>query len=324
MAQTTYSYSKLVNPDRLAQEIHNSTSITIALASISTVGEMVYITMRDALPSEQETALATLVSNHVNTPLPGQEIIQAEIVEDPILKTTDKRYIVKPNVRPIGTTGYFTARDDDTSNPEDVGSGNNYIKLNHEIGDPLEVTITQRFNVEGNRSWIHEGYMTHHGAQFDRFCFYISTVPTPFTEASNTNFMKMDDYGIIVPAAGNGNVTIDTENLTTLVSVVPKTDTGLCSTAYWNATFNSTTGKYENLTPAPTGNGKYNIFFTEVVLKRYINSICLIGDNHPLFATSDPSELASNLKCNYRFTTTAPDHAWQASVFISMFREKGT
>lgn len=325
MAETTYTfYNKLIDSGRLRQEIQDNPNITIALQDINTKDTTVYITMRDTLPSEQEGALTSLVSAHVNIPLPGHEIIEAKIVEDPILKTVDNRYIVKPNVRPIGTTGYFTARDDNTAIPKDVGNGENLIELNHKIGDPSVVTITQRFNVEGNRSWIHEGYLAHTNAAFDRFTFSISTVPTPFTTATGTNFTKVNSAGIIIPAAGNGNVDIDLNNLTTLVSVVPRTDTGICPSAYWNATYNFTTGKYENLTPAPDGKGKYNIFFTEVTLKRYINNVCLLGDNHPIFVTSDPSELATNLKCNYTFTTAAPDHDWQISVFISMFREKGT
>jgi hypothetical protein len=238
------------------------------------------------------------------------------------LATTDHRQIVKVNSRPLGTSGYFTSRDDDITNPVDVGNGLNIVELDHKIGDPEIQEITQRFNVEGNRSWIFEGYLKYSGAAFDRFCFYISTVATPYTESSGTNFARYPSKGIIIPAAGNGDVDIDTDNLTTLVSVVPKTDTGTYPAAFWDADFDSTTGKYGNLTPNPTGTGKYNIFYTEVVLKRYINNLGLLESGFFKFETSDPSELASNLKCNYRFTTSGTDHDWKAIIFISMFREK--
>lgn len=239
------------------------------------------------------------------------------------LRSTDNRIIVKPNVRPVNTTGYFTSRDDNVAIPGDVGNGENLIEVDHKIGDPATVTITQKFNVESNRSWVFEGYLKYSNALFDRFCFYISTVATPFTEMAGTNFLRYPGKKIILPAMGNGDVSLDLNNLTTLVSVVPKTDSGLYPSAYWDADYNSTTGKYENLTPNLTGEGKYNIFYEEVTLKRYINNVGLIGDGFFKFETTDPSELASNLKCNYMFTTTGDDHDWRAIVFISMFREKG-
>ncbi len=238
------------------------------------------------------------------------------------LRSTDNRIIVKPNVRPIGASGYYTSRDDLIIPPTDIGSGENLVEMDHKIGDFTPQIITQRFNVEGNRSWIFEGYIKYIGAKFDRFCFYISTVATPFTELSGTNFRRYPSKKIIIPAAGNGDVDIDLNNLTTLVSVVPKTDTGTYPAAFWDADFDSTTGKYLNLTPNPTGTGKYNIFYEEVVLKRYLNNIGLVGEGFFKFETTDPSELCSNLKCNYMFTTTGVDHDWQAIVFISMFREK--
>lgn len=238
------------------------------------------------------------------------------------LRTTDNRLIVKPNVRPIGTSGFYTSKDDNILIPGDIGNGDNVVELDHKIGDPASQTITQRFNVEGNRSWIFEGYLKYSGAKFDRFCFYISTETTPVVETSGTNFQRYPSKGIIIPAAGTGDVSIDTSNLTTLVGVVPRTDFGTYPTAFWDADYNTSTGKYENLTPNPYGKGKYNIFYQEVVLKRYINNLGLLGTDFFKFETTDPSELSSNLKCNYMFTTTGEDHDWQAIVFISMFREK--
>jgi len=311
----TYQFNKLVYGSTFEVEIQRST-IKVGLVGIATKGNVSEITFKAELSPEEYDVLQALVTLHDPTP-PSPET--------DVLKTTDNRFIVKPNVRPLFTSGYFTARDDNRAIPKDVGGGNNYIKLHHKIGDPEVVTITQQFNVEGNRTWIHEGYMTHIGAEFDSFCFYISTKPTPTTPQAGTIF-KQTSKGIIVPVTeGAGDVNIDTENLTTLVSVVPRTDNGTLPAAYWNATYNLTTGKYENLTPAPDGKGKYNIFFVEAILKRYINNICLIGNTHPKFETSDPSELGTNMLCNYRFTTNMnPDHEWKASIYVSMFREKIT
>ena len=238
------------------------------------------------------------------------------------LRTTDNRIITKPNVRPIGTRGYFSSRDDLLSNPVDVGNGTNVVKLDHKINQNRVVTISQQFNVEGNPTWLHEGFLKYQGAHFDQFCFYISTVITPHTPGNGTNFQLLPSHGIIIPAAGNGNAVVNTSDLTTLVSVVPRTDSGIFPAAFWNATSNRTTGKYENLTPAPTGNGRYNIFYIEVILKRYLNDITLLGTDLLSFETTDPTQLASNLKCNYMFTTVGDDHNWQAVCYISMYRRK--
>lgn len=234
------------------------------------------------------------------------------------LRTTDNRIITKENSRPLLTNGCYTSVDDDPTNPYDVGNGTHQVKLDHVMGQSMSVEFPQDFNVELNASYMFEGYSNWTNAKFDEFTFEIRTKATPYTLQAGTNFKRYST--LIIPADGDGDVTF---NLSTayLCSVVPKTDTGLYPMAFWNATFNPSTNQYENLTAAPLGDGKYNIFHTEVTLKRYINRHLMLGNGQFHFSTSDPSQLGTNLKLVYRLITGGPDHDWQCVVNFSMFRK---
>lgn len=71
MASTKYSFVKAVDTARLDQEIRTSSIIT-ALDYISTVGTAVDIWFKDALSGPDQTTLSSLVTAHVNAPLPEE------------------------------------------------------------------------------------------------------------------------------------------------------------------------------------------------------------------------------------------------------------
>lgn len=93
MAETTYTYTKAVNSDRLKQEIQTNAGITIALAGINTEGTSTHVVMRDALPSGQETILAGIVDAHIDEPLPDNTVVMTKIAEEPLYATSiDRTY----------------------------------------------------------------------------------------------------------------------------------------------------------------------------------------------------------------------------------------
>ena len=141
-----YSVNKNINPDRLTLEIQQSGIVPGFY--ITGGGERYTIFFNAELSPAEHVIIESLLANHVPIPL---------VPEEDVLKTVDRRFIVKPNVRPLHTSRYFTARDDNPANPKDIGNGNNFVELHHKVGDPLIQTISQRFNVEGNRTWIYEG-----------------------------------------------------------------------------------------------------------------------------------------------------------------------
>lgn len=72
MSETKYSYAKECNSNRLIQEISDSAIVT-ALDRIERV-TTTDIWFKDALSGGDETILSALVTAHVNTPLPDDEI----------------------------------------------------------------------------------------------------------------------------------------------------------------------------------------------------------------------------------------------------------
>jgi hypothetical protein len=76
VAETTYTYEKLCATDRLTKEIQESAILT-ALDRIETVSSpaTTNVIFKDALSEGDETILDSLVSAHVATPLPENEVI---------------------------------------------------------------------------------------------------------------------------------------------------------------------------------------------------------------------------------------------------------
>jgi hypothetical protein len=246
-------------------------------------------------------------------------------LEDGITVDASGKAKVHGTTRPDGTMTYFTGRGDDTSNPSNVGGGD-LFKIRHTTGEPLTQSIYADFNIAMNQTFIKEGYIIWQHADIDHIT--LSVVPRvpvyTHVEGANTNFRLYPAGGIIIPAAGNGDVTFTNDILSPIGGLVfmPLTDKGIQPTAFWNAEWDNTTKKYKNLTPAPTGNGQYNIFAAEVTLNRFVNSIPLLGDDGNLRLTSeDCSEIGQGMR--FKVTTvTTNDHDWGVSFALTLYRTK--
>lgn len=306
-----YSFTKLINPALLEHEIRCS-DITTSLEKIIYVPPYVEVRFKSGLSEGCVTVLNNIVDTHDHT--------KSLETETEALMTVDNRLIVKPNTRPLFTSGYFTSVDDDPTQPWDVGNGANQVKLDHKIGDPTTVTFEQSFCIELNRSWVFEGYITVIGARFDEFSYAVVAKKSDFEAAAeaNTNYTSMGP--LILPAAGDGELQPSLGGNILPVSVVPRTDTGIPPAGYWDFDYDSELGSYSAPIPAPTGTGNYNLFHTDYLLRRYINRYLLLGDHTIHFAAQDPAELGTNMTCRMTFETTAPDHEWAAAVNMSMFR----
>lgn len=118
--------------------------------------------------------------------------------------------------------------------------------------------------------------------------------------------------------------TLDDEGFGGLV-YMSDNDQGTTPTAFWNATYNSTTSLFENITPAPAGDGRYNIFAVETTLVRFLNSIPLLDNGNVCFSSSDTDQLGHGMRLKITITTnttSVPDHAWSAACTICAHRYK--
>lgn len=310
---------------------HSVVGFEKGFSGVRSSGLTIYTDYSTSLSQEDYVILASLVENF-------EEQIPSS-TEANLLIATDGRQIVKPNLRPIGSSGFYTGRGENINSPSSIGNGLDAVRFSHIEGDGTpNYTKEIFFHVEGNRTWLCDGLLKFKGALFDEFTFEIHPyVTSVLTGLQNTNYALYKGY-MLMPAAGNGTVDLNPEAKLYPCSVVPKTDTGKCPAAFWNLDYNAGTNTYSNLTPASNpnsngepGNGKYNIFTADVCLKKYINKWGLLGDGTETFYSSDPSEFGSYLRAVFKFTTIGHpdptqfvDHSWQVLCNWTMFREKIT
>lgn len=99
MAVTKYSYNKLCDSARLSQEIASSAIVTAEDHIETSSAPATHVFMKDALSSGDEATLDQLVADHVNTPLPENEVLIVSL-DGPA--DTDGSQIVRPKVTQTG------------------------------------------------------------------------------------------------------------------------------------------------------------------------------------------------------------------------------
>lgn len=237
--------------------------------------------------------------------------------------------------RPIGTKIHFTSRGDHPDFVTNVGGGDQ-LKFNHHIGDPQDETIYLDFNFAENRSFVHEGYITWIGCKFDTITLEIVPVVTPVEPGSNTPyFINPAAPHIILPSilaggAGNYNITSDLSHPRGGLIYMPQAGDPQFGRppAYWNAEYNKTTHLYENISPAPNGDGRYNMFAVEFAMSVFANEIILMGEDSLRLKTSDTEELGQGMRVRVTAHThidienNEPDHDWSAGCVLTMHRTR--
>ena len=230
------------------------------------------------------------------------------------------KVMVHQTSRVLGTVTYFSCSSDDQAHMGLVGgevSETEKLKGHHEIGDPLTQARYLDLNTMENETYIHEGYLQWYGALNDELT--VSVVPelTTVSAGSNTFYNLYGGY-LLVPAAGDGFTNVD--NM--VLCEMPVNEFGKRSAAFWNADYNSTTHDFENVTAAPYGDGKYNMFTVEVILDRFANKIPVLGNGFMCLQTSDASALTQNLRLKVTAETLGADHDWWWNAFATFHRRR--
>lgn len=237
---------------------------------------------------------------------------------------TDKfgKKIIHSTPRPFNTTTYITGSGDDITNVDNVGDGVIFL-ADHKIGQPTLTSFYSDLNIINNETWLREGYVSWINAVGDTISLEIIPIVTPTVVSTNTNFNLYGGY-LIVPATGNGtiNVTSDLTLPTGGLVYMPDDENGITPMAFWNATWNESTKKFDTVTPAPLGNGRYNLFAAEVILNRFVNKIVLTGTASQKFSSKDATQLGHGMRFKCVTNTTLPDHNWTTSFNLTFFRRK--
>lgn len=224
---------------------------------------------------------------------------------------------------------YWTGRGDNFTNGY-IGNGETII-LSHKVGESKAQHKYIDFMCLGNKTQMHEGTIIWSGAKMgdSGSCSMVTSV-MPTTSGSNTNFNLYGGY-LIVPAAGDGTIEVtgDMTNidpaLGCLVEITPD-EVGEMPPAFWNADFNPSTMKFENITPAPNGDGGFNMFAVEVTVSRFVNHLNLLGDGVVTLHSQDSDDLNHGMRLLHHINTSdidgVDDHDWQFSVCLTLQRDR--
>lgn len=237
-------------------------------------------------------------------------------------KDRSGKFRVHQTSRPLGTVTYFTGAGDNPDTPTTYGEGN-LISINHALNDPLTQSIYVDFNCIENTTYVHEGYIFWQNAYLDRLTLKVVPRTITYTTSTNTNYNIYGGY-LVIPAAGNGtvNITSDLTLSTGGLVEIPNDDLGNTPIAYWNATWNTSTKRFENITAAPSGNGRYNMFSVEVTLARFINKAPLIGMGQIMLESSDVDAIGHGMRFKVTTETIGEDHAWAMGGLLTLHRAK--
>lgn len=270
-----------------------------------------------------DTTDPTTCPNHADHTIDTTKttIIQKKKAVEPTDKSGKTR--VHQTSRKLGLRIMWFGEGDDTSNILNVGGGHDIIGQ-HSIGEG-DTPIYIDWNVAENETFIHEGYVTWKDCNMDRVTLEIVPRVTATEVSSGTNYNIVNGF-LIVPAAGDGttSITADITNPNNGLIYMPNDDEGNPPVAYWNADYNSSTQLYENITAAPDGNGRYNMFSTEVPLIRFLHRMPLLANGFMALNSSDTDEIGHGMRLKLTPETAGTDHDWSIASLICMHRNRST
>ena len=276
-----------------------------------------------------ESEPTTCPNNNTHTIDITRTTIIEKILEQAPTDIADKPWVHQSS-RPFGTLTYFAGAGDNIHSPGQYGNGELFEHV-HTLDSTATIEyIYLDFNMVGNRTFLHEGYIMWEGAQRDTICMEVVSITTPVVPASNTYFNLYGGY-LVVPAAGDGVINVPGINLIDGTAAIdcglvymPMNELGVRAQAFWNAEWDDTLGMFINIAPAPYGNGQYNMFAGEIPLFRFVNRLPLIKYGFLCMQTSDVEEIGHGMRIRGVMETRGENHEWQFAGWFTMNREKTT
>lgn len=232
---------------------------------------------------------------------------------------------VQPTSRKIGTMTCWIGCGDNPANPLDVGNGQDFI-LQHNIGDPTSQNIYLDFNCVMNETWLHQGYLTWSNTKFDHVTLQMVTRATGLIPGTNTNYTLYGGY-LVIPAYGQGNynipaITNNSMNHDMGLIFMPTDENGMQPQSFWDAEWDNINKRYINITPAPMGNGHYNMFALELPLSKFVNKVHLLDNGFQCLSSDDATQLGHGMRMKLTCTTSGADHNWSIACILTLHRKK--
>lgn len=201
----------------------------------------------------------------------------------------DGRIIVSPGLYSDFLNQYFTSESDDIANGL-RGGGEKFMKS---LANGSAETVTTEYRFIDYTQLLGGTIRVYGSNPDDTFSVDVYVTATPTTpNLTNTGNCNLLDLGgganIILPANGNGACNVDLtspENvnvgggplatspvLITQAAPVPATKEDGSPEGYWN--WSRLTGQ---ITPAPNGDGGYNLYDFPMTLSKYVNKLSVYG-----------------------------------------------
>lgn len=270
-----------------------------------------------------------LVLNNLSSDLSPAEAVKYLMYGECLPRGKDGKVAVHSTSKHPGLFVYWTSKGDNFTNGY-IGNGDT-ILLQHKVGDPKAQYKYIDFHCLGNFTEMREGTVVWEGAKpgDSGSCSAVSSV-MPTEPGVNTNFNLYNGY-LIIPASGDGNIQVtgDMTNINPALGCFVESfvdEVGVKPPAFWNADFNANAQKFENITPAPAGDGKYNMFAVEVYFSRFVNHLNFLGSGSTRLHSDDSARMTHGMRLLHHMNTSTldgvDDHDWTFSVMLTLQRER--
>jgi hypothetical protein len=275
-------------------------------------------------------ATGKIVLNNLSTDLlPVDGVRYLLSGADVLPRGKDGKVSVHATSKSPGLYVYWTGRGDNFENSY-IGNGQT-ILLQHKIGDLKSQSKYIDFHCIDNKTEMHEGTVIWENARpgDSGSCSAVTSV-MPIEPGINTNFNLYGGY-LIVPAAGDGQIQVtgDLTNIDPALGCFVEMsvdETGISTPGFWNTNFNPVTRKFENITPAPDGSGKFNLFAAEIYVSRFVNHLNFIGSGSVNLRSEDSAALTHGMRLLHHINTSTldgiDDHDWTFSVVLTLQRDR--
>jgi len=327
MAKVKYTYNisdtlnNKVDHSALQDQVYNSAGlgfgelkVMLDHINIDFAAAKIDIWMRNGLDGYDRAVLDSVVQSHDGEPSDGVYGIEINT-----LKEEDGRQIVTPSPIGVGWNIWFTGADDDQQQfaiyqqnpfaPSGRGDGKPFkVSVLGSDPDPTveEFSFSEPIHIhDGEINWGPDGYWN----EDDHFSVGIRFSPTTYTITpgmGNANLYPVvpgTEYCLIVPAAGDGYVTVD------LSKACPIRETNW--TGYWNVT--ESTGE---ISPGQPGSSRYNLYTFPLPDAWFIKRIATANMRHIMEPDVYRTEaIHPNWKIIISVTKVTPTRGWLTGWF---------
>jgi len=253
---------------------------------------------------ERTSNVATLTTSAAHGLVAGN-ITDVAPVSDSTFAQADAVVISAPTT----TTITYANTGDDSSSAADTGT----------VSGTKKCVFYTDLNSIDNETHIFSAVINWIGAKLDAMTFEVVPSVTATSAGSSTNYNLYAGF-LVIPAAGDGTLVVAAEDIK-LVQCTAN-EFGVRPAGYWDADFNTTTGEFENITAAPTGDGEFNMFAVPITLARFVNKAALLGDSSIDLGGYDITQLGHGGRCKVSLFTRGTDHEWWWCANMRLYRKK--